>query len=158
MRQIEDDLAKTILQAILVRAEGQVGSFVDLRELAAQSPFGTADADAIIDELQARRWIYRKGDYVSVSKPAVEYAIDWALADRVLKAIATVADSHGGRVVLYSQVIATAGLPVDKTDELMAELEVLGLAAQTTSDGKSIDGAYISREGLSRLAGRPAVA
>jgi len=157
MRQMDGDLAKSILQAILVRAEGQLG-FVDLRELAAQSPFGNTDANATIKELLARRWLYRKGDYVTVSKPGVEYAIDWTVADRVLTAIATAADSQGGRIVPYSQVVAMAGLPANKIDELMAELTVLGLAAQTTSDGSSIDGAYISREGLSRLAGRPAVA
>jgi hypothetical protein len=102
--------------------------------------------------------MYRKRDCVSLSKPGVEYAIDWSLADSVLKAMATLAGSQGGGAVLYSEVIATAGLSADKTDELMRELAVLGLATTTTSDGKTIDGACIAREGLSRLAGRPAVA
>ncbi|HSH94707.1 MAG TPA: hypothetical protein VK968_11225 [Roseimicrobium sp.] len=151
---MDSDLAKGILQAILSRAEGQVGSFVDLRELALSSPFESADVDVTLDELLVRRWIYRKGDLVCVSKPGLEYAIDWSLADRVLEAIATVASSRGGVVVSYSQVIAAAGLPPERTDEVMSELGVLGLAATTTSDGKSIDGAYISAKGLSRLAGR----
>lgn len=154
---MDGDVAKVMLQAILTCAKGQVGSFVDLHELTAALGLGNAQANATFDDLVAHRWIYRNGDRVAASKPSVEYAIDWPCADTVLRAIATVAGSRAGKVVSYSQVITTAGLPADKTDELIAELTVLGLVAQTTSDGVHIDGVCLSREGWLRLSGSPAV-
>ena len=152
---LDEELARPILRAILSCTRGQVGYFVDLQELSAVSAFGHAVKGRRLTNCWRRRWIYRRGDYVAVSRPGVECAIDWTLADRILEAIITIAGSQAGRVVAYSQVIAAAGLGTDKTDELMAELTVLGLAAQTTLDGSRIwPVRLLSREGLSRLSGR----
>ena len=123
-------------------------------KLTETSAFANAHGDATLDELLSRRWLYRKGEYVAVSRPGVEYAIDWSLADRVLQTIATLADSRAGRGVDYSEVVASGGLPTEKVDELMAELGVLGLAHLSILDDSRIDVAEISRDGLSRLARR----
>ena len=147
---MDSEKAKAVLRAILNRAEGKVGRFIRIKELAATPAFTMEGADVVVEELLSLHWLYKKGNSLCISRWGVEYAIEWTDAKRVLRAISTVAGGRGGKVVAYADVVTAAGLRPEETDRLVSELSVLGLADR---GGRGAQFVYVSIDGLRLLAG-----
>jgi hypothetical protein len=132
---MDDELARAILRAILKETEGRVGSFIEIEKISSTAAFVGASADAVLDELRSRRWLYRKGNYLAVSKPGVEYAMDRTQALAVLRAIFEVASGKGGRAIPVDQVAPAVSLPRSEFDMILNELYLLGFVTICLVDG-----------------------
>lgn len=130
--------ARVLLRAILDATCGLVGQYVDLAEAVSAARLDQNQAVQVLRELAERGWVYLRGPCVSVSRPAVEFAMDWPRARQVLHAIL---EANQGRVlgsVEEEKVFAVSNLPVGETNRLLNQLGLLRLVSRSVCEGTHV--------------------
>jgi hypothetical protein len=149
---VDEAHARAILRELLAATGGRVGEFVPDEHLASSEPFARHGADEVIDQLLAMRWLRRKNGALAATRAAVEFAIDWAMATPVLRAIADLSD--GGwpfRKVTPDAVAATTGFPSHEVSLLIEELSRLEYIFVGVVEVTHQEVLQIRRSGLQRL-------
>jgi len=116
--------AKAVVAALLDAACARVGRFVPVTDVITSSGLDDTRGAAVLDELAIRRWVHIRDGFVAASKWAIEFGMDWTFVEVVLRAI----QGSGKHWAEMDVVIAASGLPPQKMEELINELEILRFA------------------------------